>query len=145
MSIFERIRSAIFNNPAAPRPAPMHFEATGSVVREPDEAPSAPPARPLVIAGTSTASRLPAPARSALDLETVLDKRMKATGQKLDWRTSIIGLMKALGLGTGLDARRKLARKLNYTGDLEDRAAVNRWLRAEIMKKLAANGGKVPD
>ncbi len=65
--------------------------------------------------------------------------------QKLDWRHSIVDLMKLLGLDSGLQARRELAQELGYTGDTGDSAAMNMWLHKQVMRKLAENGGKVPD
>ena len=69
---------------------------------------------------------------------------MKKSGQKLDWRRSIVDLMKALDLDSSLSARKELAAELNYTGDMNDSATMNMWLHKALMKKLAENGGKVP-
>lgn len=69
---------------------------------------------------------------------------MKEKGQKLDWRNSIVDLMKALDLDSSLSARKELAGELNYTGDTNDSATMNIWLHKALMKKLAENGGKVP-
>ena len=69
---------------------------------------------------------------------------MKKSGQKLDWRRSIVDLMKALDLDSSLSARKELAAELNYTGDMNDSATMNMWLHKALMKKLADNGGKVP-
>ena len=66
-------------------------------------------------------------------------------GQKLDWRKSIVDLMKLLDLDSSLEARKELAEELNYTGDTSDSAAMNVWLHKQVMAKLAANGGKVPE
>ena len=65
-------------------------------------------------------------------------------GGKLAWRTSIVDLMKALNLDSSLNARKELAKELNYTGDTNDSATMNVWLHKQIMGKLAANGGKLP-
>jgi hypothetical protein len=64
---------------------------------------------------------------------------------QLNWRTSIVDLLKLLGLDSGLDARKELAAELNYQGNMEDSAAMNIWLHKQVMQKLAENGGKVPD
>jgi hypothetical protein len=66
-------------------------------------------------------------------------------GEQLNWRTSIVDLMKLLGLDSSLSARKELASELHYTGNTEDSAAMNIWLHKQVMQKLAANGGKVPD
>jgi len=65
--------------------------------------------------------------------------------ERLDWRRSIVDLMKLLNLDSGLSARKELAKELNYTGNTNDSAAMNVWLHKQVMIKLAENGGKVPD
>ena len=65
--------------------------------------------------------------------------------QKLDWRHSIVDLMKLLGLDSSLGARKELAQELHYSGDANNSAAMNIWLHKQVMQKLAENGGKVPD
>ena len=84
-----------------------------------------------------------APAQS-VDIEQVLNDMASKNPQKLNWRTSIVDLMKLVGMDSSLDARKELARELNYTGDTSDSAAMNIWLHKQVMKKLADNGGKVP-
>ena len=69
---------------------------------------------------------------------------MKSSGQKLNWKTSIVDLMKALGLDSSLSNRKELAQELGYTGDMNDSAAMNVWLHKQVIAKLKANGGKVP-
>jgi hypothetical protein len=64
---------------------------------------------------------------------------------KLDWRRSIVDLMKLLNLDSSLAARKELAGELHYTGDTNDSATMNIWLHKQVMQKLADNGGKVPD
>ena len=74
----------------------------------------------------------------------ILDKLAAANREKLDWKHSIVDLMKLVGMDSSLTARKELADDLNYTGDKSDSAKMNMWLHKEVMKKLAANGGKVP-
>ena len=64
--------------------------------------------------------------------------------QKLNWRTSIVDLMKLVGMDSSLEARKELAKELNYSGDTNDSAAMNIWLHKQVMKKMSENGGKVP-
>ena len=64
--------------------------------------------------------------------------------EKLDWRHSIVDLMKLIGVDSSLSARKELAKELNYSGDTSDSSSMNIWLHKEVIKKLAANGGKVP-
>ena len=75
----------------------------------------------------------------------MLDGLAKQNKQKLNWRTSIVDLMKLLDLNSSQAARKKLAAELHYSGDTKDSAKMNVWLHKQVMIKLAANGGKVPD
>jgi hypothetical protein len=67
-----------------------------------------------------------------------------SNSQKLDWRNSIVALMERVGIDSGLAARKSLAQELGYTGSTDDSATMNIWLHKEVMRQLAANGGKVP-
>ena len=80
----------------------------------------------------------------SVDVNAVLTERAAKKKEKLDWRHSIVDLMKVLDLDSSLTARKELARELHYTGDMNDSAAMNTWLHKQVMKKLAENGGKVP-
>jgi hypothetical protein len=79
-----------------------------------------------------------------VDIEQVLDGMAAKNPQKLNWRNSIVDLMKLVGMESTLQERRELADELGYTGDKQDTAAMNMWLHKEVMKKMADNGGKVP-
>lgn len=97
-------------------------------------------------AGAGTVQQ-PAPAAmpaEPVDVEAILNDMARQQGQPLNWRTSIVDLLKLLGLDSGLQARKDLARELHYAGDLNDTAAMNIWLHRQVMVKLAANGGKLP-
>ena len=98
-------------------------------------------------AGTTSGSATTAGGATAatVDVAPILDKAVVSKGEKLAWRTSIVDLMKALDLDSSLTARKELAKELNYTGDTSDSATMNIWLHKQVMAKLAANGGKVPD
>ena len=85
-----------------------------------------------------------APAMQQVDVEAVLNNMQQQSGQQLNWRTSIVDLLKLLGLDSSLQARKELAAELNYTGGTNDSASMNIWLHRQVMNKLAANGGKVP-
>lgn len=80
-----------------------------------------------------------------VDVEAILNEMAEKNTQKLNWRTSIVDLMKLLDLDSSLDARKQLAGELLYPGDTGDSAAMNIWLHKQVMTKLAENGGKVPD
>ncbi|HEY5779175.1 MAG TPA: DUF3597 domain-containing protein, partial [Terrimicrobiaceae bacterium] len=64
---------------------------------------------------------------------------------KLDWRRSIVDLMKLVGMDSSLASRKELAKDLNYTGDTSDSATMNIWLHKVVIRKIADNGGKVPN
>jgi hypothetical protein len=127
MSIFGKIMGAIFGSHASATPA-------GGT------APAGSAAAPAG-AGSSAA---PAAPPQSVDVAAIVDKAAAASGEKLAWRTSIVDLMKALGIDSSLTARKELAKELGYTGDMNDSASMNIWLHKQVMGKLAANGGKLP-
>ena len=120
MSIFGTIMSAIFGNKASATP-PAGGAASGGAASTPAAAPA-----------------------QTVDVAPILDAAVKAKGEKLDWKHSIVDLMKALDIDSSLSARKELAKELGYTGDTNDSASMNIWLHKQVMTKLAANGGKLP-
>ena len=119
MSIFGTIMSAIFGSKASAAPA----------------------------GGTASSGAAAAPAGApaqTVDVAPILDKAVAAKKEKLEWRTSIVDLMKALDIDSSLSARKELAKELGYAGDTNDSASMNIWLHKQVMGKLAANGGKLP-
>lgn len=139
MSILGKIFSKIFPSAlAANAPAQPGANAT--------PAPTGGSA-PTPTAGTagSAPSATPNPtAMNEVDVEKMLDDMASKASEKLNWKTSIVDLMKLLGLDSSLAARKELAQELHYTGDTNDSASMNIWLHRQVMNKLAANGGKVP-
>lgn len=79
-----------------------------------------------------------------VDIEAVMTDLAARNSQKLNWRTSIVDLLKLLDLDSSLQARKDLADELGYSGDKGDSAAMNIWLHKQVMRKVAENGGKVP-
>ena len=77
-------------------------------------------------------------------MEALLNDMAQKNPEKLNWKTSIVDLMKLLDLDSSLGERKELAKELGYTGDTSDSAAMNIWLHRQVMNKLAANGGTVP-
>ena len=134
MSIFGKIMSSIFGSSAATA-APAGTAPAGS---------SAPAAGASPTTTAAAAAPAAAPAQS-VDVAPILDKAVAAKKEKLEWRTSIVDLMKALDIDSSLSARKELAKELGYTGDTSDSASMNIWLHKQVMTKLAENGGKVPD
>jgi hypothetical protein len=97
--------------------------------------------------GTSTAA---APAVSGgaqqnVDVGAILNGLASKNSQKLDWKHSIVDMMKLLDMDSSLSARKELASELHYSGDMNDSASMNIWLHKQVMQKLAENGGKVPE
>ena len=119
MSIFGTIMNAIFGSKASA--APTGGAASGGAAAAPGAAPG-----------------------PTVDVAPILDKAVAAKGEKLDWKHSIVDLMKALDIDSSLSARKELAKELGYTGDTNDSASMNIWLHKQVMNKLAQNGGKVP-
>ncbi len=85
-----------------------------------------------------------APAEPPVDVEKILTDKAAQAGQPLNWRTSIVDLMKLLGMDSSAQARKMLAGELHYSGDTNDSAMMNVWLIKQVMSQLAANGEKVP-
>jgi 3-oxoacyl-ACP reductase-like protein len=99
-------------------------------------------------AAPAPAAATPAPAATAappvVDVETVLETMAAGTKQTLDWRSSIVDLMKLVGIDSSLANRKALAQELGYTGDMNDSATMNVWLHKQVLRKLSENGGQVP-
>lgn len=131
MSILGSIISTIFG----------HAHATPSAT-----APSSPQAAPASSSpAAAPSSGMPPKPATAVDVQAVLTNLAAHSKEKLDWRVSIVDLMKLLNLDSSLTARKALADELHYTGNENDTATMNIWLHKQVMQKLAENGGKVPD
>lgn len=129
MSIFGTIVSKIFGTA---RPA---------------EALPAEPVAPPPASADAPAGEAPAPVSAALadvDVAAVMDQLAADNPQTLDWRRSIVDMMKLLDVDSSLDHRKQLAGELKYDGDTNDSASMNIWLHKQLMAALAANGGKLP-
>jgi hypothetical protein len=108
---------------------------------------SSTPAAATAAAATPAAQSAPAvaPAGAPVDVAAIMDNLASQATQKLDWRNSIVDLMKLINLDSSLAARKELAQELSYTGDMNNSASMNIWLHKQVMIKLAENGGEVPD
>jgi len=130
MGIFTNIYNKIFHHGEEAKPAAP-------------AAPAAPaPAAPAPAAAAPAPAAAPA---QAVDVEAVLTSLAEKNPEKLNWRTSIVDLLKLLQLDSSLASRKELAQELHFTGDTNDSASMNIWLHRQVMVKLAENGGKVPD
>jgi Domain of unknown function (DUF3597). len=132
MGIFDRIKSAIWGSAQASEAPPSTQANSASSVGSATDSP-----KPIT-KSTATATV------TSVDIAAVLDDAVKKSGQKLNWKTSIVDLMKALGLDSSLANRKELAKELGYTGDMNDSASMNMWLHKQVIQKLKENGGKVP-
>jgi hypothetical protein len=131
MGIFSTILSKIF---------PVGHPATQGTA-DPASAPA-----PAAATAAPAASDAPAAAAAQpVDVEAVLTGLASQRSETLNWRMSIVDLMKLLNLDSSLTARKQLAEELNFSGDMNDSAQMNVWLHKQVMVKLAENGGKVPD
>ena len=101
-------------------------------------------ARPAAAQTSAPAATAVATPASTVDVAARLDEMKAASKQTLNWRESIVDLMKLVGIDSDITNRRALAHELGYTGDLNDSATMNVWLHKQVMQKLAENGGKVP-
>lgn len=124
MSIFSSIKDAIFGKAHAATPPAATGTPTAGGTVAPEPQPTA-----------------PAPT-TEVDVEQTLSAL--AEGKDLNWKSSIVDLMKLLGIDSSLDNRKELARELGYAGELDGSAEMNIWLHKATMRELAANGGKVP-
>jgi Domain of unknown function (DUF3597) len=134
MSIFGNIMGSIFGHAKAATPAPG--------THAPGAAPPAGGAKPAT-GGPATAST--GPAGAPVDVEAILTHLATQNHEKLDWRKSIVDLMKLLNLDSSLHARKELAKELHFTGDMNDSASMNIWLHKQVMTKLAESGGVIPE
>ena len=129
MSLFGTILSKLGmgSSSAAPPPIPQRTTpAPTSSAPAPTPAPASPAAPPV-------------------DIAALLEQRAAANAQKLNWRTSIVDLMKLLDMDSSLAARKALATELGCPAELMgDSARMNTWLHKTVLARVAANGGKVP-
>lgn len=128
MGIFSTIMSKIFGHAEAASASGANNSSAGAA-----GAPAA------------SASTTPSAPSAPVDVDAVLTRMAVEKGQTLNWRTSIVDLLKLLDMDSSLDARKHLAQELHYTESTEDTAAMNIWLIRQVMQKLSENGGKVPE
>ncbi|ROZ76058.1 DUF3597 domain-containing protein [Ramlibacter sp. WS9] len=131
MSIFSKIFDKIFHRTdAADAPTGAATTAAAGGVAAGQAADAASAAAPAAV--------------QPVDVEAVLTAMAANNPQKLNWRTSIVDLMKLVGMESSLAERKELATELGYSGAKDGSAEMNIWLHKAVMKKMAENGGKVP-
>jgi hypothetical protein len=134
MGLFSNLMSKIFSHAATATPVSGSPSAA--------QPGAATPAAPAVqSAATATA---PAAPPKTVDVAAILDGLAAKNPEKLDWKRSIVDLMKLVGMDSSFAARKQLATELHYTGDPNDSASMNIWLHKEVLVKLSENGGKIP-
>ena len=139
MSILGNIFGRIFHHGQQPQAEVATADATPAQSTAPTGV--APQATPTTQASAATQAS-PQPAAQPVDVEAVLNGMAKNNPQKLNWRTSIVDLMKLLDLDSSLQARKSLADELHYTGDKNDSASMNIWLHKQVMNKLARTAAR---
>ena len=146
MGMFANLMSKVFAHSSTPgTPAAPSVIAAPSVAA-PSSGVAVPPAsaRP---SGAAQSAGTPPPgavAPAVVDVTAILDGLAAKNPEKLDWKKSIVDLLKLVGMDSSLAARKELAAELHYSGDKNDSAAMNIWLHKEVVKKISENGGKVP-
>ncbi|MGE7412959.1 DUF3597 domain-containing protein [Methylobacterium tarhaniae] len=152
MSIFGSIMTKIFGGPAAAQASAPHAAEAPTIAAGGGTGLGG-PSGSASSAAVPTMGGAPSPVAhdpvagtpEGVDVGAVLQSLAERSGQSLDYRRSIVDLLKLLNLDSSLSARQELARELHYSGDTGDSAAMNVWLHGQVMRKLAENGGRVPD
>ena len=145
MSVFGSIVSAIFGSKHAAGVTPAATPSSSAPSSTGTTASPSSPSSTTAAAPSATPAAAAAKPISRADVEAILQKLAAEVREDLDWRKSIVDLMKLLKLDSGLGARKQLAQELGYTGALDGSAEMNIWLHKQVMTKLAESGGKVPD
>ena len=140
MGLLSNLISKIFSHSS-----PATAAATGGTSAAPAAAPSIASAQPASASAAAPPPAAPAAPAKAVDVAAILDGLAAKNPEKLDWKKSIVDLMKLVGMDSSFGARKQLAQELNYTGDPNDSASMNVWLHKQVLIKIAENGGKVPE
>jgi 3-oxoacyl-ACP reductase-like protein len=135
MGLLSNLMSKIFSH------STVATVTTGGASAAPAAAPSPASAQP---AGAPPKAAPAGPAKP-VDVAAILDGLAAKNPEQLDWKKSIVDLMKLVGMDSSFKARKQLAQELNYTGDPNDSASMNVWLHKQVLIKLSENGGKVPE
>ncbi|HEU4851397.1 MAG TPA: DUF3597 domain-containing protein [Telluria sp.] len=141
MGILNNIFDKIFRRDKAAQPQVTQATQSAQTARPAGQQSASPAAQP---AAARPAAPPPVAPMDQVDVEAMLNQMAKSAGEPLNWRTSIVDLMKLLDIDHSLASRKELAQELNYKGDMNDSATMNIWLHRQVMTRLAANGGKVP-
>jgi hypothetical protein len=149
MGMFTNLMSKIFGHTTA-APSSSAAPASSAVASPTPTVAAATPTSPTTPAASATPSSPGTPSSpaaappQAVDVTAILDDLAAKNPEKLEWRKSIVDLMKLVGVDSSLAARKELAAELHYSGDEKDSATMNIWLHKQVIIKIAENGGKVP-
>ena len=133
MELFKTLLQKIFGGPSSPTTASNSYERPQDAV---------PPSENPEVA-TNPGSHVVAHASNS-DVTEMLNRLEAQHAEKLNWKTSIVDLMKLVEMDSSFKSRKDLAHELGYAGSTEDSATMNMWLHKEVIKKISENGGKVP-
>src|SRR5512133_569079 len=133
MGLLSNLMSKIFSHSS------VATVTTGGASAAPAAAPSPASAQPAA----APPKAAPAGPAKPVDVAAILDGFAAKNPEKLDWKKSIVDLMKLVGMDSSFKARKQLAQELNYTGDPNDSASMNVWLHKQVLIKISENGGKV--
>lgn len=140
MGLFTTLITKIIGRPPVPQAGQGESKEAS-----PEPAVATPPPAASSAGPPAAAPPSSSPSPETVDIAAVLDALAKKNPEKLDWKKSIVDLMKLVGIDSSLSARKELAKELHYPGDTGDSAKMNVWLHKEVLRQLAANGGKVPE
>ncbi len=145
MGMFTNLMAKIFGHAsAAPTTAPTAPSTTIESATAPSATtPAASAVSPATAAPAATPEVAAAPAES-VDVSAILDGLAAKNPEKLDWRKSIVDLLKLVDMDSSLAARKQLAKELHYPGDENDSATMNLWLHKQVLRQLSEHGGKIP-
>ena len=144
MGLLSNLMSKIFSHPSATVAATGGASAAPAAAAPAPASASAQPAAAPAAAPPPAAPAAPAAPAKVVDVAAILDGFAANNPERLDWKKSIVDLMKLVGMDSSFKARKQLAQELNYTGDPNDSASMNVWLHKQVLIKIAENGGKVP-
>jgi Domain of unknown function (DUF3597) len=145
MGMFNDLMSKIFGHPSAtPSAAATPSGTTIEAATAPSgTSPAASAVAPATAAPASTSDAPAAPVQ-IVDVTSILDGLAAKNSEKLDWKKSIVDLLKLVGMDSSLAARKQLAKELHYPGDENDSATMNVWLHKQVLRQLSEHGGKIP-
>jgi 3-oxoacyl-ACP reductase-like protein len=145
MGMFTNLMAKIFGHAST---APTATATIPSTTIESATAPSATtPAASAVSSATAAPAATPEAAAEptqSVDVTAILDGLAAKNPEKLDWKKSIVDLLKLVDMDSSLSARKQLATELHYSGDQNDSATMNVWLHQQVLRQLSEHGGKIP-